>query len=182
MKPSRIQRLTPVFNKPVRQAVLISFVLSLVLTDIGCQHIGPRTIAEDRIAYNEAIASSWKEQILLNIVRLRYSDMADFVDVATASQNYTLTGTTQASVGASILPWDKVMNTLAPSLMGTRTKSDNPTVTYTPQSGSDFTKNLIAPIKPTELFNLFEEGYHDVMRLAVISINGVRNEPANIKF
>jgi hypothetical protein len=152
-----------------------------MLAYIGCQHIGPRTIAEDRIAYNEAILSSWKEQMLLNIVRLRYSDMADFVDVGTASQNYTLTATTQASFGASIFPWDRAMTTLMPSLMGTRTKSDNPTVTYTPQSGSDFTKNLIAPIKPDELFNLFEENYRNVMNLGVMAINDIRNEPANIR-
>ncbi len=166
----------------MRRAQLISLYLSAALAHSGCQHIGPRTIAEDRIAYNEAIASSWKEQILLNIVRLRYSDMADFVDVGTASQNYTLTRQTTASFGASILPWDRVMNTLTPSLMGTRTKSDNPTVTYIPQSGSDFTRNLIAPIKPYELFNLIEEDYHNVIRLAVMSINGIRNEPTNTTF
>jgi hypothetical protein len=182
MTLSRIQRLTRVFTKPVRRAALTSLLLSPAFADIGCQHIGPPTIAEDRIAYNEAIASSWKEQIPLNIVRLRYSDMADFVDVSTLSQNYTLTRQTTASFGASILPWDRVMNTLMPSLMGSRTKSDNPTVTYTPQSGSDFTRNLIAPIKPYELFNLIEEGYHDVMKLAVISINDIHNEPTNIKF
>ena len=118
MKLLPIQRLTRTSPKPVRRAQLINLFLSAALAHSGCQHIGPRTIAEDRIAYNEAIASSWKEQILLNIVRLRYSDMADFVDVGTASQNYTLTGTTQASFGASILPWDRVMNTLTPSLMG----------------------------------------------------------------
>ena len=155
-KLSRIQRLTRTSPKPMRRAQLIGVYLSAALAHSGCQHIGPRTIAEDRVAYNEAIASSWKEQILLNIVRLRYSDMADFVDVGTASQNYTLTRQTSASFGASLLPWNVVGNTLMPSLMGTRTKSDNPTVTYIPQSGSDFTRNLIAPIKPDELFNLFK--------------------------
>jgi hypothetical protein len=160
----------------------VTVLLSPVLANVGCQHIGPPTIAEDRVAYNEAIASSWKQQMLLNIVRLRYRDMAEFVDITSASQNYTLTGTTQASFGASIYPWDKMMNTLMPSLMGTRTKSDNPTVLYTPQSGSDFTKNLIAPIKPPELFNLIEERYHNVMKLTVISINDIRNDPTNTKF
>src|SRR5262245_23425907 len=134
MKLSLIQRLTRTFSKPVRRALLITLVLSMPLANVGCQHIGPPTIAEDRLAYNEAIASSWKKQILLNIVRLHYNDMAEFVDVGTLSQNYTLTGSTQASFGASILPWNTIMNTLTPNLTGTRTKSDNPTVTYTPQS------------------------------------------------
>jgi len=160
----------------------ITVLLSPVLANVGCQHIGPPTIAGDRLAYNKAISDSWKQQMLLNIVRLHCRDMADFVDISNASQNYTLTGTAQASFGASIYPWDKIMNTLTPSLMGGRTKMDNPTVTYTPQSGSDFTKNLIAPIKPPELFNLIEEHYSNVINFAAESINGVRNYPTNTTF
>lgn len=179
MKLSPIQRLTPPPSRHARGALFIGLLLSPVLADIGCQHIGPPTIAEDRLAYNEAIASSWKEQILLNLVRLRYSDMAEFVDVSTLSQNYSLMRQASASFGASLLPWNVAANTLTPSLMGSRTKTDNPTVTYTPQSGSDFTKNLIAPITPDELFNLFEEHYHHVMNLAVESINDIRNDPYN---
>ena len=159
----------------------ITVLLSPVLANVGCQHIGPPTIAGDRLAYNKAISDSWKQQMLLNIVRLSYRDMADFVDVGQTSQSYTLTGTAEASFGASIYPWDKIMNTLTPTLTGTRTKTDNPTVIYTPQSGSDFTKNLIAPIKPPELFNLIEEHYSNVFNFAVESINGVRN-PTNTKF
>ena len=94
----------------------------------------------------------------------------------------TLTGTAQASFGAPIYPWDKMLTNLMPSLMGTRTKMDNPTVSYAPQSGSDFTKNLIAPIKPPELFNLIEEHYSNVINLAVESINDLRNYPTNTKF
>jgi hypothetical protein len=160
----------------------ITVLLSPLLANVGCQHIGPPTIAGDRLAYNKAIASSWKQQMLLNIVRLRYKDMVDFVDVGQASQSYTVTGTAEASFGASIYPLDKMMNTLTPTLTGTRTKTDNPTVIYTPQSGSDFTRNLIAPIKPNELFNLIEERYSNVMGLAVISINGIHNDPKDTKF
>jgi hypothetical protein len=182
MKLSPIQRLTRASPKPVRRARLISLFFSAALAHSGCQHIGPPTIAGDRLAYNKAISDSWKQQMLLNIVRLQYRDMADFVDISNASQNYTLTGTAQASFGGSIYPWDKMLTNLMPNLMGTRTRMDNPTVTYTPQSGSDFTKNLIAPIKPPELFNLIEEHYSNVINFAVESINGVRNYPKNTKF
>jgi hypothetical protein len=46
----------------------------------GCQHYGPHAIVTDRIPYNEAIALSWKEQTLLDIVKLRYMDTPFFLD------------------------------------------------------------------------------------------------------
>jgi hypothetical protein len=38
---------------------------------VACGSIGPSTVVRDRVDYNNAIATSWKEQLLQNIVRLR---------------------------------------------------------------------------------------------------------------
>src|SRR6266487_298430 len=177
MKFSTIQSSTRVSSKYVRQALLIISFLSPVFADIGCQHIGPATVTRDRLAYNEAVLTSWEQQTLLNIVRVRYDDLVGFVDVGTVAQSHTLTGTTQASLGASLLPWNLIGNTLMPSLMGTRTTTDNPTITYTPLSGAEFTRNLNAPIKPSEIFNLIESGYRaDVLlNLTLNSINEIKS-------
>ena len=64
----------------MRYRVFISLVAILCLT--GCMHIGPQTVPRDRFDYNSAIADSWKQQTLLNIVKLRYADMPLFVEVA----------------------------------------------------------------------------------------------------
>ena len=61
-----------------------------VLCPLGCQHIGPGTIVEDRVAYDEAIATSWKEQTLLNIVKMRYFDTPFFTDVAQIVSGYSV--------------------------------------------------------------------------------------------
>src|SRR4051812_41364579 len=37
----------------------------------GCTHLGPGTVAVDRFDYSSAIGDSWKQQTLLNIVKLR---------------------------------------------------------------------------------------------------------------
>jgi hypothetical protein len=71
-------------RKQVVLVVLIGFLVA------GCTSIGPKTVPRDRFDYNQAISDSWKEQTLLNIVKLRYADMPLFVEVASIVSGYTL--------------------------------------------------------------------------------------------
>ena len=40
----------------------------------GCAGIGPGTVSRDRFDYVNAISNSWKKQMLLNLVKMRYVD------------------------------------------------------------------------------------------------------------
>jgi hypothetical protein len=152
-------------------------ILLLLLCLAGCKHIGPRTVIDDRIRYNDAIATSWKQQTLLNIVRLRYLDTPEFVDVPSMVNGYEHSVGGSGGLGASIFPSNSAANVFGIDVAGSRSMVDRPTISYAPQTGSEFTRNLTNPIPPVSILNLIESGNPAdvVMELAVESINGLRN-------
>lgn len=150
----------------------------------GCayhaKHYGPPSIVADRITYNTAVATSWKEQTLLNIVKLRYMDTPFFVDVPQITGGYTLQ--TAAGANAGIYPPLNPLASFAQQLGLTlnfqAAYQDRPTISYTPQTGSQFIRNLTQPVNPGSVLFLLQSGYPAdvVFGLTVDSINGVRNQ------
>ena len=63
----------------------------------GCASIGPATVARDRFDYISAISESWKAQMLLNLVKLRYADAPVFLDVASVITQTGIQGTLAVS-------------------------------------------------------------------------------------
>ncbi|PWS38952.1 hypothetical protein DFH01_06825 [Falsiroseomonas bella] len=130
----------------------------------------------DRADYLSAIGESWKEQTLLNIVRLRYSDAPTFLDVSSIISGYTLQG--QVSAGAAI---SSDRTTAVPFRLGTIGAGagiiDRPTISYTPMSGDRFTRSLLHPIPPAAIFGLVEAGFPaDLILLVTIrALNSVFN-------
>ena len=57
-------------------------------------------VARNRFDYTTAVADSWKRQMLLNLVKIRYGDTPVFLDVASIISQYELEGTFSA-VGTS---------------------------------------------------------------------------------
>lgn len=140
----------------------------------GCTHLGPRTIEVDRFDYSTAIADSWKQQTLLNIVKLRYMDLPVFVDVASIVSGYSME--TSGNVGGQISSAGAIQGDSL--LLGASGKfTDRPTVTYIPLTGEKFLHGLITPIDPKNIFFMLQTGYAAdfILALTVESINGVRN-------
>ena len=139
----------------------------------GCQTIGPGSVTRDRMAYATVIGESWKEQMLLNIVKLRYLDTPVFVDVSSVISSYTLQG--EIDLAARIFPdsrSDSYRNLGASGLY-----SDRPTISYVPLSGERLVNSLLRPIPPETVFALIGGGGRAdfILRSAVQAINGIYN-------
>lgn len=140
----------------------------------GCTHLGPKTVAVDRADYSAAIAESWKQQTLLNIVKLRYMDLPVFVDVSSIVAGYSLQ--TGVSVGGTASSGGAVQGNFA-TAGGQAVYTDRPTITYVPMTGDKFLHALITPIEPKNIFFMLQAGYQAdfILGLTVESLNGVRN-------
>jgi hypothetical protein len=156
---------------------LAIFVFAFCLT--GCLHprIGPQSLPRDRGAYSTSLADSWKEETLLNIVKVRYLDPPIFVDVGNIVASYTLAQ--NASVGGTIIPNGGSSATLG----GSVGLSNSPTITYTPLTGNAYIKGLVTPLPPEVLFEAIQNGLpaDAVLLSSFTSINGLRNQSVSLQ-
>lgn len=140
----------------------------------GCGGIGPGTVTHDRFDYSATIADSWKQQMLVNMVKLRYGDTPVFLDVASVINQYSIE--TQMDLR---LAWFEPQITVgnSQSTGGSAKYTDRPTITYTPLTGERFARSLMKPIPPPSILSLIQAGYPIdlVLRTCVHSINGIRN-------
>jgi hypothetical protein len=133
-------------------------------------------VSRDCLGYLAAIGESWKEQTLLNIVRLRYGDAPTFLDVSSLISGYGLQGQLSAGGQVSSDRTDTIPSSLA-TLGATGTFLDRPTISYTPLTGDKFTRSLLRPIPPSGIFEMIQAGYPADFILIVTTraVNGVFN-------
>jgi hypothetical protein len=162
---------------PLRRGLPTLLLGLTLLGGAGCT-IGPSTMTRDRFDYTAAVAESWKSQMLLNLVKLRYSDTPVFLDVGQIVSGYT--------VQSSFTVAGNVFNTSGPvpgvpnSSLGLGAQgqfTDRPTITYAPLMGERFARSLMTPVPPAAILSLVQAGYPIdlTLRLTVHTLNGLRN-------
>ena len=144
----------------------------------GCASMGPGSVGRDRFDYTSAIAESWKNQMLLNLVKIRYGDTPVFLDVGQVVAGYTVQSTFTA--GGTIFSTSGVVPGVPNSSVTLGAQGqfvDRPTITYSPLSGERFARAFMTPIPPAAILSLIQAGnpVDGVLRIAVNTINGVQN-------
>jgi len=148
-----------------------SVLAAVALCAAGCRSVGPSRVVHDRFDYAEAISDSWKNQMLLNLVKLRYADAPMLLDVSSVIAQYAFEG--QLSAAGN---FPDISGQNAGGIGAAGRWAERPTITYTPLSGQRFTRSLLTPITPAEVMSLVQGGWSIdlIFRLCVKSINGVR--------
>jgi hypothetical protein len=153
-------------------------IIILIIAGLtGCASIGPATLARDRFDYITAISDSWKAQMLLNVVKLRYADAPVFLDVASVINQYGFQGTVGVSGSWFRNPADSLFGSASQSVTAQGIYLDRPTITYSPLSGEKFARSLMTPIPPAAILSFLQAGYPVdlVLRLCVHAINGIHS-------
>jgi hypothetical protein len=157
----------------------VSWVLLAVLTTglvSGCS-FGPRALEKTRLRYNEAVKTTTEEQLLLNIVRLRYTDTPSSLAVTTIATQFELQKNISlvpffTSAGADI---NRSFAIVLPQAQ--LQAADRPTVTLTPLDDQEFTRKLFTPLTLEGVLYLAKTTWpiETVFRLYLENLNWVSN-------
>lgn len=162
-------------------AVLPLLVGLVVLT--GCGSIGPGRMLMDHTDYNASYTESWKRQILLNIVKVRYVEPIFFLEVGDIVAGYTMDA--GGSAGFTRTVYDTPPLVASPTFgnfgrvdFGVSGRyTDRPTFTFKPMTGAAFRRGVMAPLPLRNVMAGLEAGISAqfLCNLGVRSINGLRN-------
>lgn len=141
-------------------------VLCTVSVLSGCMNFGPRAVQAGRADYNTVLRDGADEQLLVNLVRLRYRDRPYFLEVSAVTTQFSFSP--QVSASGAIGAQDAELG----AGVG---YSEVPTISYTPLQGDDFARRLLSPVSLEALVSLCHSGWsaERLLRLCVQRINGI---------
>jgi hypothetical protein len=123
--------------------------------------------------YNEVVRDTNDEQLLINIVRLRYADSPVFIDLPNITSQFELAGR-----GNYLGGYGNQTPRTASLGFGEVSLRDTPTLTYHPREGREIAKALLTPLS-SDLLIVVNAGANLEQLLLMImnDINDVPNAP-----
>jgi hypothetical protein len=154
---------------------IIYFLLIMLVAfgSIGCFHLGPASLKSERSKYNMSIQKTNDEQLLLNLVRLKYRDTPFFLEVGNVASQFRLKN--KASITAQLESMVKDIFSLGAST----SYEESPTISYTPLQGDKFVKNILSTLPLKTITLLFHSGWsvERVFRVCFQLLGELENAP-----
>jgi hypothetical protein len=146
----------------------------------GCA-FGPRALEKSHARYNEAFRQVDSEELLLNIVRLRYGDVPAEVEVSAIAAQYELAADTEARPFFSTEATGDLFRSFTSVLPFASVRGANrPTISLTPIHSAETIARYLRPITLEGVIFFAETSWPiaTIFRLWLEGMNGVPNAPS----
>lgn len=157
-----------------RLKLFISITVLLLIS--GCQSsFGPRALEQTHPAYNQAISNSIEQEMLLNLVRLKYRDRTYFLQISTVTASMSLETSAEVSETINAGAGNNLISPFAGIIY-----ADRPTISYTPLQGEEFLKSVLTPISLEAVLVMIQSGWSikRVFGLSLERMNDLYNAPS----
>lgn len=143
--------------------------LTVLFLVAGCSFYGPDSIRATRADYNMMIQQTNDQELLLNLVRLRYRDNPYFMSVERIASSFDLNRSVSAS--SDIVSDGTKVYGLGPLNLGF---TEKPTIFYTPIEGEKFARQMMTPLSLDVLVLLAHSGW-SIERIFMMTVNQMNN-------
>ena len=149
--------------------VLFSFAFFLN----GCSGLGPATLKGNRYNYNTTIQRSNDQQLLLNLVRLKYRDTPFFLEINSVAAQFKFRA--NANADATLVEAVKGVFGIGVGV----SVEENPTISYAPLQGEQFIQRFLAHIPLQNIFLLIRSGWsiERIFRVCLERVGNLKNAP-----
>jgi len=141
---------------------------------LGCTKYGPVFLQSERSQYNQAIQKTNDEQLLLNLVRLKYHDTPLFMEVRSIASQFTL----QNDIGISTQLQAGAKGIFTPD--ASTFVEESPTISYSPLHGENFVQGVLTAISLKTIVLLFHSGWNveRIFKVCLQRIDKLKNAPS----
>jgi hypothetical protein len=150
-----------------RSTTRICLLMALLGSVTACS-IGPTAIRANHLNYNDAVRNAASQDLLLNIVRIRYDDPTQWMSISTINSTFE----SQIGIGGEGGVSGAVVSGSGVASLSYR---DAPTITFSPRQGDALAKQMLMPIPVTNVGYLSNAGwpFRWVALLLVENIQGI---------
>ena len=146
----------------MRKMLLLLVILPLT----GCI-TGSKTVEHSFIGYNKAVCQNQRQQLLLNLVRMRYRETPCFLKTSSLNVGYSQSmsiGGNHSTPATRVRTW---------GFNFSANTSEKPTVTYSPVEGKEFQEKMLKKFDPKSFMSLVEAGWPLEMLISVMVKDGI---------
>lgn len=148
-------------------------LLAVALLATGCAYHGPDALRMTRPEYNVVIQQTNDQELLLNLVRLKYRDTPYFLSVEKVASSLEFSRGLSASAAFP----ESADNSFG--LAGAVGFAERPTLFYTPLEGEKFVRQMMTLLPLDTLILLANSGWsvERVFAVTLQAMNGIKNAP-----